>query len=150
MKEEKELFSQFEELFWQVTRSMSHVWTKVFEKHFPGSQSYLVFMLERRGLTRMSELAEALQLTPGAVTIASDKLIEHGYVEREKDEHDRRVVYLKLTEKGRATMDTLRLEGRKTMKDIFSHLTENDLNHLIDTFAQAEAKISTIRKGDLK
>ncbi|WP_153731039.1 MarR family winged helix-turn-helix transcriptional regulator [Sporosarcina obsidiansis] len=146
MAEEKELFSRFEELFWQVTRSMGQIWKKIFEEHFPGSQSHLVFMLERRGPQRMSELAEALQLTAGAVTSASDKLIERGYVARTRDKNDRRVVYLEITNKGKETIDELRLKGRKTMKMVFAHLSEEDLQHFIELFEEASVTITTIRK----
>ncbi len=144
MAEEKELFSRFEELFWQVTRSMGQIWKNIFDEHFPGSQSYLVFILEQRGSMRMSELASALQLTAGAVTSASDKLIEHGYVERLRDEKDRRVVYLEITDKGRETMAELRLQGRQTMKTVFAHLDEEKLQQFIDTFEKASTAITVI------
>lgn len=146
MKEENELFSQFEQLFWQVTRSMGKVWKDIFDEHFPGSQSHLVFMLEQRGKLRMSELAELLQLTAGAVTSASDKLIDHGYVIRIRDEKDRRVVYLDITEKGHETMKALRMKGRQKMKIVFAHLTEQDLEKFIDVFEQASDHITEVRK----
>lgn len=146
MSKEKELFSRFEELFWHVTRNMGQIWKKIFDEHFPGSQSHLVFMLERRGKLRMSELAEALQLTAGAVTSASDKLIEGGYVARTRDEKDRRVVYLEITDAGRQTMAELRMEGRDTMKTVFAHLSEDDLQQFIDVFEQASDRIPTARK----
>lgn len=147
MEEEKELFSRFEELFWQVTRSMGQIWKKIFDEHFPGSQSHLAFILERCGSMRMSELADALQLTAGAVTSASDKLIERGYVKRLRDEKDRRVVYLEITDKGRETMAELRLQGRQTMKTVFAHLTEEELQQFIDTFEKASSIITTIGEG---
>lgn len=146
MAEEKALFSRFEELFWQVTRSMGQIWKTIFDEHFPGSQSHLVFILERRGLMRMSELADALQLTAGAVTSASDKLIEGGYIERLRDEKDRRVVYLKITDKGRETMAELRMRGRQTMNSVFAHLTEEELQQFIDTFEEASSVITRIRE----
>lgn len=144
MTEEKALFSRFEELFWQVTRSMGQIWKKIFDEHFPGSQSHLVFTLERHGTMRMSELASALNLTAGAVTSASDKLIEHGYVERLRDKKDRRVVYLKITDKGRETMSELRTLGRQKMKTVFAHLTEEELQQFIDTFETASSNIAAI------
>lgn len=144
--ENKEAFSRFEELFWSVTRNMGHMWSKIFEQHLPGSQSYLIFMLERKGPLRMSELADALHLTAGAVTTASDKLIEQGYIQRKRDEVDRRVVYLEITEKGRETMQQLRNEGRKTMKTVFGHLSETDLQQMTANFEQAAANIDLLRK----
>lgn len=140
------MFSQFEDLFWQVTRNMGAIWSKIFANHFPGSQSHLVFMLERKGPTRMSELADSLQLTAGAVTLASDKLIERGYVNRTRDEKDRRVVYLEITELGHQTIKELRQEGRQAMKTVFGHLPEDELEQLIRIFEIAAANATTLRK----
>lgn len=144
MVQDNESFSRFEELFWHVTRSMGQIWKNIFDEHFPGSQSYLVFMLEQRGSMRMSELATALQLTAGAVTSASDKLIEQDYVKRTRDDKDRRVVHLEITDKGRETMIELRLQGRKTMKTVFAHLDEEELQQFITTFEKASTVITTI------
>ncbi|WOV85694.1 MarR family transcriptional regulator [Sporosarcina jeotgali] len=100
-------FVRFEELFWNVTREMGKMWKEVFEEHLPGSQSYLVFTLARKGPLKRSELAQILGLTAGAVTVASDKLIAHGYVTRLRDESDRRIVHLAITEDGREMLQHL-------------------------------------------
>lgn len=54
----QDIFSQFEELFWQVSREMSYKWNEIFDTQFPGSQSYILFTLKRKGKKRMPELAE--------------------------------------------------------------------------------------------
>jgi DNA-binding MarR family transcriptional regulator len=51
---------------------------------------------QRPGLTA-GELAEAVGLTPGAVTTALDRLEDRGYVERSRDPADRRRVTVELT-----------------------------------------------------
>jgi len=134
-------FARFEELFWEVTRGMGKKWSRIFESQLPGSQAYLVHLLEREGRVRMSSLADALQLTGGAVTSASDKLIQREFVTRIRDEEDRRVVYLELTEQGRRVMGELREKGRAEMKRVFGHLSEDDLDTLVRIFGQAAHKL---------
>ena len=51
--------------------------------------------------TRMSDLASFLSLSMGTLTVAVDHLIEKGYVCRERNPRDRRVVLAALTRKGR-------------------------------------------------
>jgi DNA-binding MarR family transcriptional regulator len=51
--------------------------------------------------TRMSDLASSLSLSMGTLTVAVDHLIEKGYVSRDRDPGDRRVVLALLTRKGR-------------------------------------------------
>lgn len=48
----------------------------------------------------MSEVAQKLKITVSTLTTAINKLINKGYVERKRIEEDRRVVLIKLTEKG--------------------------------------------------
>lgn len=48
----------------------------------------------------MSDTAKDLKVTSGTLTTAVDNLIKKGYVERRRSLEDRRVVKIKLTEKG--------------------------------------------------
>ncbi len=48
-----------------------------------------------------SEVAKALSITVGTLTVAINNLEKKGYVERVRSEKDRRVVRLKLTNRGR-------------------------------------------------
>lgn len=48
----------------------------------------------------MGEVANNLRITLGTLTTAINKLVKKGYVEREKDENDKRVVLLSLTQSG--------------------------------------------------
>ncbi|MHA0856953.1 MarR family winged helix-turn-helix transcriptional regulator [Paenibacillus sp. CMAA1364] len=143
---DEELFTQFDKLYWQLNRSMSYVWKRIFEQQFPGSQSYILFHLERSGPMKMSELAESLHLTAGAVTVSSDKLINQGYIERIRNEDDRRVVYLKLTSKAEDSMKVMREDGKGTMRSVFSHVSDAELEHLVNVFEQAVNNLSNIRK----
>lgn len=141
-------FVKFEELFWNVTRDMGKMWNEIFGVHFPGSQSYLVFTLARKGPLKMSELAQILGLTAGAVTAASDKLIENGYVTRIRDEQDRRIVYLGITDQGRELMQQLRELGRAKMSEAFSHLDDDKLPTVIAIFEQAAFNISSMKGSE--
>lgn len=142
-----ELFTQFERIYWSLSKDTGFLWKQIFEKSFPGSQSHILFLLERDGAKKMTELAKVLGLTPGALTTASDKLIGKGYITRFRDEKDRRVVYLEMSEKGNEQLTELRNEGRKAMKEVFNHLTVGDLESLIDLFEQASNNVRTMREA---
>ncbi|WP_304682926.1 MarR family winged helix-turn-helix transcriptional regulator [uncultured Limosilactobacillus sp.] len=49
----------------------------------------------------ISQVAAKLHLTPGTMTAMTDRLIKKGYVERIRDQEDRRIVRLALTKRGR-------------------------------------------------
>ncbi|MCQ4725752.1 MarR family transcriptional regulator [Anaerotignum faecicola] len=49
----------------------------------------------------MGEIAKALKITVGTLTVAINNLVKKGYVERYRSDNDRRVVKIGLTKKGR-------------------------------------------------
>ncbi len=53
------------------------------------------------GSKTMSEIASELKITMGTLTIAVDKLIRKGYLERSRSESDRRIVNINLTKRGK-------------------------------------------------
>lgn len=53
------------------------------------------------GAKTMSEIASQLNITMGTLTIAVDKLIKKGYLERSRSDSDRRIVNVSLTRKGK-------------------------------------------------
>jgi DNA-binding MarR family transcriptional regulator len=53
------------------------------------------------GSRTMSETAATLGITTGTLTVAIDRLVRKGYVERKRDASDRRVVRIELTRKGK-------------------------------------------------
>ena len=55
---------------------------------------------DRGNRKMMSEIADILEVTMGTLTIAMTKLEKKGYVVRERDERDRRIVVCSLTRRG--------------------------------------------------
>lgn len=49
-----------------------------------------------------SDLLPHLETTPAAITTLLDRMERGGLVRRERDEHDRRIVWVSMTDKGRA------------------------------------------------
>lgn len=71
----------------------------------------------------MSHIANSLGVTFGTPTVTIDRLSEKGYVERIRDEGDRRQVFIKLSEKGLKVFEhvmSLRNELTKRVFGIFS------------------------------
>jgi len=63
-------------------------------------------VIDNIGINRertMSDTAKDLRITSGTLTTAVDNLIKKGYVTRERSLEDRRVVKIKLTDKGVAS-----------------------------------------------
>jgi DNA-binding MarR family transcriptional regulator len=91
------------------------------------------------GERSMSEAAKKLNITVGTLTTAIAKLMAKGYVERRRTDEDKRVVLVKLTEKGRtansvherfheemikATLEQLDTEEEEILRKSLEKLTD--------------------------
>ena len=90
------------------------------------SHGNILFQLSKNEKMSMRELSEAIHRDKSTVTALVNKLKEQGYVERIQSESDSRVVYVRLTEKGRAyTVETGAISSLLNEK-CFAGFTEQD------------------------
>src|SRR5699024_12156843 len=106
----------------------------------------ILLTVERTGPTKMSDLASLLYLTTGAVTTASDRLNENGYITRVRNKEDRRIVHLELPTKGAEALQSLQNEGRKIMKKVFHDISDDDLKTINNVFEHAMKNIDNVGK----
>jgi DNA-binding MarR family transcriptional regulator len=132
---------QFQELFRQVLRSMKAEWAKHVEREISTSQAIILEKLESEGAQKITELAVHLDITTGAVTGLCDKLIAAELATRERDEKDRRVVYLEITPKGKAAIERVRQYRTEVVTKLFKGLSEEDLKQLIRIFQQVMSNL---------
>lgn len=96
-------------------KSLNEILVKLFNEILKNEEKYLcrgefsdltiteMHIIENIGIDKertMSATAKDLKITSGTLTIAIDNLIKKGYVIRRRSEKDRRVVMIKLTDKG--------------------------------------------------
>jgi len=65
------------------------------------SEIHTIEAIGMYGAKTMSQVATALSISVGAATAAINNLVEKGYVVRERDENDRRLVKVSLTRPGK-------------------------------------------------
>ena len=86
----------------------------------------------------MSTIAREISVTVGTLTIAMNSLVKKGYVLRERGKEDRRVVYISLTERGRAAY-VHHAQFHKAMIDSISdELTSEEMELLIKTLTKLD------------
>lgn len=77
------------------------------------------------GRLKMADLADTIVVTRGGVTKIVDRLVKAGYLDRVPSEEDRRVVYARVTDTGRALIHD--------HQDVVEAVTERRLGALLDT-----------------
>ena len=84
----------------------------------------------------MSSIARKLNITVGSLTTAMNSLVNKAYVERRRSEKDRRVVYVRLTEKGIKAFHHHEDYHRQMTQAILDKLTEDEIPVLVKTLEE--------------
>lgn len=79
----------------------------------------------------MSEVARELNITVGTLTVAINNLVKKGFVERERSESDKRVVYVKLSKQGRVLFRIHEKFHSDLVEASISGLNEEEENVLV-------------------
>lgn len=97
-----------------------------------GSQRIVLRALVDHGPCQVSEVANHLGVTLSAATGLVDRLVKAKLVTRERDQKDRRVVWVKVTQDGEAAVAAAEERRRAALRKLVRHLPEEDLATLCD------------------
>jgi DNA-binding MarR family transcriptional regulator len=100
MNERKELIVDFTKSFRYLVRTVRQDFAVEFEGYIPYNEFTVLRALEDVLTLRVSDVARRLNATNSYVTLTSEKLVQKGYIIRERNNADRRTVYLTLTKEG--------------------------------------------------
>ncbi len=98
-------------------------------------QLKIMLMLYVHGPLRMSSLAADLNVTLPTATSLADKLVERGYISRENQPDDRRVVMCKLTAEGQNAINGIWVSARERCRQILFNMELEKLRLCRDALA---------------
>lgn len=110
----------------------AHANTTLREQGFTLARGKLLSILERNGPTRVSALAQKLDITARSVTEAVDALERDGLVQRQPDPGDRRAVLVALTEQGAQVIQAAAQPRLDAMNRTFGALSADQRVQLKD------------------
>ena len=88
------------------------------------AQVQLAIELAQEGQATVGELAQRMGVSPSAISLLVDRMVEHGMVERTRGTEDRRVVWLRLTPAAQAIADALLTHWRDQVGDFLALIPE--------------------------
>jgi DNA-binding MarR family transcriptional regulator len=101
-------------------------------------QMRLVGMLENDNGKPMKYFCEKLMIPKSNLTKVANRLIEEGLIERKRDEKDRRIINLYITEKGEEELDKHKQFIKDNIKIKLKELSDEDIKKLISDFEDIE------------
>lgn len=97
-----------------------------------GSQRTVLRALMTNGPCQVSEVANHLSVTLSAATGLVDRLVKAKLVTRERDQKDRRVVWVKITPEGEEAVRAAEVRRQAALGALVQDLSESDLSTLCD------------------
>ena len=95
----------------------------------------------------MSNIAHRLSVTVGSLTTAMNGLVRKGYVQRERSEVDRRVVYIRLTDKGQVVYERHNQYHMKLMQSMTAQMSEDEVRAMIVCLHQAGQILNGLKEA---
>jgi MarR family transcriptional regulator, organic hydroperoxide resistance regulator len=100
------------------------------------TQMQLAIELAQEGQTTIRQLADRLGVTPAAVSLMVDRMVEHGWLERVRDERDRRLVWVRLTPDAQAMSEALIRVQREQIVAFLSEVPEEERRPFLRNLAR--------------
>lgn len=121
----------------QITADIKECPTSV-----PLSQAYLLRLLDRRGRLSMSDLAASLGIKLSGGTALVDRAVEAGWVERQRDPDDRRVVWVEVSPGGERVLSELRRTRAQIFARYLTRLEPDEIETLATLLSRAAETIA--------
>jgi DNA-binding MarR family transcriptional regulator len=99
--------------------------------HIGPSEGHLLYVIAESQPISLKKLADAIHLTPGAITQLVDSLVEANYVTRTPSEQDRRVSVVTLTPEGTRTIAAMRRSKEELFTKIVDGLSDEELHAFV-------------------
>jgi DNA-binding MarR family transcriptional regulator len=95
-------------------------------------QFHYLALIEKTQNMTFSELSEILNITKPSVTEIINKLTKLGCVYREQSSSDKRVFYIKLTEKGKKIVKLKEISAGKFAEERLGSLTDEEVGNFME------------------
>jgi DNA-binding MarR family transcriptional regulator len=89
-------------------------------------QMLILDLLNKNGECKMKDLARFMSVTTAAMTGIVDRLVRSGYVERVYEPNDRRIIKIRIKDKGLELAKRVNHQRRKLIIDVFGQISEAD------------------------
>lgn len=124
----------------QIITRLDHALPLLFAKiahriRVPGAGPAAMMALHKlklSGTCTVSELADWMGVTSATVTGITNKLADQDLIERWREEEDRRVVRIRLTEKGARLLDELERKRKAKVLALVGRLSQDELQRLTE------------------
>lgn len=115
-----------------ISRVARHLAARTGAETGLSSSQRLVLRALCQSRLQVSDVAGTLGVTLSAATGLIDRMVRSGLVSRERDQGDRRVVWVKLTPEGRQTLASVEAARRQVVSGAVARMSPQEVEDLVN------------------
>ncbi|WP_077619312.1 MarR family winged helix-turn-helix transcriptional regulator [Bacillus sinesaloumensis] len=128
------------DLYLQVSFSVNTIADSLIKEQIgsdlTNDQHYTLRYINKVGSCTSTELADVFEVKKSAITAIINRLYEKGLIERTRDENDRRLVYLTLSDKGNELFSKTEERVHKLVETIIGEFSEAEIVQFLKTYGK--------------
>ncbi len=101
---------------------------------FSKSEIFAMLLVDRNGEVIMSQMSSYINIPMSTATGIVDRLVKNGFMKRERSESDRRIVTIRLTDRGKEIVEGFKSFVMERVRAVNEHLTEDERGMLYNIF----------------
>jgi DNA-binding MarR family transcriptional regulator len=141
------IMSSFDQVFFPANSIMLKL-----SLQFSEPELFALMILDRNGQMSMTQIGEQVHVPLSTATGIIDRMVKRGYFVRERDESDRRAVYVSLSSEGAKTAQLIKDLSRCKIEEFAKSLTESEkatLIGIIRKFLVSNAEMALKQEADI-
>ncbi|WP_099352607.1 MarR family winged helix-turn-helix transcriptional regulator [Fredinandcohnia onubensis] len=110
-------------------------------------QHYTLRYINKVGSCTSTELAEVFEVKKSAITAIINRLFEKGLIDRTRDENDRRLVYLTLSDRGEKLFLKTEERVNNLVESIIGEFSEEEIVQFLKTYEKLNGILQKIKQN---
>lgn len=146
----QELIDRYVTVSFQVHKKAEALIKTQIGEDLTNDQHYILRYIHQSGECTSSELADAFDVNKSAITAIINRMADRGLIQRTRDENDRRVIYLTLSEAGMALYQNCQERVRLLVESIITQFEENEIKAFMETYEKLAQILADKKKDELE
>lgn len=142
----QELIDRYIRVSFSVTKKAEFLIKDQIGNDLTYDQHFTLRYIKKRQRCTSTELAEVFVVNKSAVTAIITRLFDKGLIQRTRDEDDRRVVYLTLTDAGEALFNQCEQRVHNLVEGIMSKFNDEEIRSFINTYEKLEKLLHDLKE----
>ncbi|WHY88299.1 MarR family transcriptional regulator [Neobacillus novalis] len=145
----QELIDRYVTVSFQVHKKAESLIKGKIGDDLTNDQHYILRYISQSRECTSSELADAFEVNKSAITAIINRMADKGLIKRTRDENDRRVVYLTLTDEGNILYQNCQEKIQFLVESIITQFEESEIKNFINTYEKLAQILDKKKKEEL-